>query len=218
MFKKNVLKLIVAISLYSQLGQAMEDNPVQKFDEGWKNPANTSIRLRDVNINDALASSGQPITLTRDDLWDAERKKAFNPEIHISNVVKESRTWGYKKHPGDIETFYRYSMQKQWITDDYAEVLEFVYLLNREQQAYFFGLEEAEEDGKIIRVENSQPLFHVLHGVEGTMDTPLNVWKFVHLTEEPSEEIRTAFSGLQNPAEVPYFVNVYLSEGLKASK
>ena len=45
------------------------------------------------------------------------------------------------------------------------------------------------EDGRALRADGHQPLFHVEHSVGGTETQPLNLWRIVHLTPENDDAL-----------------------------
>lgn len=74
------------------------------------------------------------------------------------------------------QRFLRASQQRAWKTDAYGKILEEVYLSPREGKILFLGRAElVGEDGRALRADGHQPLFHVEHSVGGTDTQPLNL-------------------------------------------
>lgn len=217
MFKKIGLKTIATIGVISTAAFTSED-PQQKFDEAWNNPAYTQIKLEDVDINAVLTTyytTDKPADFTREMLWDVERKKAWDPKKYIPHAVREGKSWGRKSLENGDETFTRSSQQRQWMTGEHKDVFEEVHLLNKEQKAIFFGVSSVIDDtGILIQAQNEQPLFHVEHGVDGTEDNPLNTWRIVHLTQEKDGMLIKKFENFRDPTLLPKYIEVYIEKDL----
>ncbi len=137
--------------LISSISLAANFDPVAQFEQAWRNPSYIKISLKDVDVNHILNEyyvTDKPLVFTKTMLWDMERKKAWNPSTYIRHVVKEGKSWGKRNITNRREYFMRWTNQKQWLSDNYADVFEQVYLLNKEQKAIFFGILEV-EDGKM---------------------------------------------------------------------
>jgi len=193
----------------------------EQFEKDWQNPAYTQIELVPVNVNEVLTkhyTTSKPVHFTREMLWDLERLKSWDPRTYISKVVSEGKSWGRTLLENGDEVFVRWSQQRQWMSnDEYASVIEEVYLFNREQRAIFIGRAEVVDDtGKILHASKTQPLFHVEHGVSGTHDCPLNTWRIIHLTTEKDDVLVNKFVQGQDLKTLPEYVENYTRINLGA--
>lgn len=217
MFKKTVLKTIVTSTLFSTTVLATQ-LAVEQFETDWNNPSYTRAKLADVDINHIIKTyytTSKPVNFTRTMLWDLERKKAWDPKTYIPHVVSEGKSWGKTDLEGKDEQFFRASQQRQWLTGEFAQVIEKVYLLDQTQKAIFFGLSEVQEtEGTVLHAVNSQPIFHVEHGVGGTEDNPLNTWRIVHLTNGKNDELTKKFETYRDLTTLPKYVEVYIEKDL----
>ena len=156
------------------------------FAAAWNRDGNTSIELDPLDVNQVIASEYdgvEGLTLTRTQLWEMEVKKAARPDLFIPGVIRAgtARSWGRRQLDSGDEVFIRVSEQRLWLQpDSYGTVIEACYLNHSSQQVTFIGLAEVEDDsGQTITASPKQPLFHVVHGVSGTEEVPLNTWRIV---------------------------------------
>jgi hypothetical protein len=189
-------------------------NPENEFARAWADPRSTRIVLPPIDVNRILAArytTAEPFTLTRAVLWDAEVHKAWHPDIYIPDVVRQGTavTWN---GAADLLTFDRVSEQRRWLKpDEFGLVLERVHLNPARQRATFIGVAELPgPDGAMLRAGANQPLFHVEHAVAGDETQPLNLWRVVHLTNEPDERLLEALSGRVHGEWLPAFVEIYI--------
>jgi hypothetical protein len=223
MFKKFAQTTLMVVALSTSATLASQ-TAVEQFERDWRNPAYTQIQLADVNVNRILSehyTTSAPVHFTRTMLWDLERKKAWNPMTYIAHVVRDGKSWGRTELAGGNEHFTRYTQQRQWLSGEHALVIEDVNLFNKEQRVVFLGLPETkDQDGTVLRTQNSQPLFHVEHGVAGTEDEPLNTWRIVHLTPEKDDGLIKKFTTLRAPKSLPKYIEVYIEQdlGIKLTK
>ena len=192
-------------------------NAEERFNLAWENPSYTQIELKKLDINSILTqyeTCSPSLKLTKDQVWMAEKLKAYNPLKYIPQVVSQADSFG-KETFSNGEFFYRASHQRQWLNpDNYGEVFEAVYVNSLEQRITFLGVSELTHKGQVRKASNAQPLFHVQHSVEGLDNKPLNVWKIVHLTSELDQSLIERFK--QFPTNVlPSFLEIYLNEDLK---
>ena len=166
---------------------------IEEFDRAWRRPQHTPIALEPLDVNAMLQQYyilSEPVRLTRSLLWDAEAKKAWDPHRYIPHVVREGQSWGRSTLIEGDQRFLRGSQQRAWKTDAYGQILEEVYLSPRECKILFLGRAElVGEDGRALRADGHQPLFHVEHSVGGTDAQPLNLWRIVHLTPEKDDAL-----------------------------
>ena len=167
-------KSSAAVLPHASFSQAMEG-----FDRAWRHPQHTPIELEPLDVNAMLQQyyiPSEPVRLTRSLLWDAEAKKAWDPHRYIPHVVREGQPWGRTTLTEEGQRFLRASQQRAWKTDAYGKILEEVYLSPREGKILFLGRAElVGEDGRALRADGHQPLFHVEHSVGGTDTQPLNL-------------------------------------------
>jgi hypothetical protein len=217
MFKITALTSIATTAFLSTAVLASQE-AIDRFEADWQNPAYTQAKLVDMDINGVIKTyytTSEPVQFTRTMLWDLERKKARDPKCYIPHVVSEGRSWGRVTLQEGDEQFFRSSQQRQWLTEAFAPVFEKVYLFNQKQKALFFGLSEIQDEtGTILHATNSQPLFHVEHGVGGTEDAPLNTWRIIHLTQSKSDDLIKLFETFRNPTALPKYVEVYIEKDL----
>ncbi|MFA6915504.1 MAG: hypothetical protein WC222_03845 [Parachlamydiales bacterium] len=192
----------------------------EEFEQAWNNPANTQIKLGDVDINDVLAKYYEtpiPVNFTREMLWDMGAKKAWDPKIYIPYAVRAGKSWGKKILENGDEVFFRSSEQNKWLNKElYDEIFEEVYLNHKDQIATFLGRQDlVDESGKTIHTENHQPLFHVQQSVEGEESNPINVWRIVHLTDGKDLKLIQLFKKLENPTALPGYAEIYIKKDLK---
>jgi hypothetical protein len=192
-----------------------EKNAVEKFEEAWNNPQYTRFMAPAADINHIFCLQTdellRQLNLTGTQLWEAEKKKAWDPKTYIPHVVSEGESFD-KLDLGDEITFMRGSLQKSWLDPQVAvPVLEEVHVFERDRKVIFLG-----------RTPNSateQPLFHVEHSVGGTEENPTSLWRIIFLTSDKkySEGLAEAF--LSRPASfLPMFVQQYVRHDLGESK
>ncbi|MGI4852191.1 MAG: hypothetical protein ACRYGR_09665 [Janthinobacterium lividum] len=130
--------------------------------------------------------------------------------------MSEGKSWGRVKLNTGDEYFTRSTQQKQWMTSEYAQVIEEAHLLNKEQKAIFLGLSNTtSEKGEKLNTTNTQPLFHIEHGVTGTQDQPRNTWRIVHLTKEKDMNLIKEFEKFKNSTSLPRYIEIYIEKDLK---
>lgn len=193
----------------------------KEFEKCWNNPKYTAIQLDDVDVNQALSHylTQKPVHFTKTMLWDMERKKAWNPGNYISYVVKEGSAKSWNKHPCTItdgEIFVRCSAQKKWLNQSvYEDVYEEVYVDEKAKLITFLGVNALPD--KVDKIDLSQSLFHVQHGVAGTEDQPLNTWRIVHLTNDVDHQLINLFKNFNDKKTLPGFIQAYIKNDLKVS-
>ncbi|GGP00489.1 hypothetical protein [Wenjunlia tyrosinilytica] len=188
-----------------------------EFDDAWNDPRTTSIALPPVDVNKTLAEqyAVTPRTrMTRAQVWDMEMKKAWDPLTYIPYIVSEGRSWSATSLP-DGRRHLRSSIQKAWLNDERGRVLEGVFTDSATQRVVFLGRARMEgPDGETLLADPYQPLFHVEHGVAGTDDEPMNVWRIVLLTEKPDPRFVDAFKAQAAAGGLPGFLEIYLAHDL----
>ena len=210
---------VLLLIFYSSVALANMNDAEEIFEQAWNKPEYTQMKLDDININETLSKyykTPKPVNFTRQMLWDVETKKAWDPKTYISYIVKEGKSWGKKLLPNGDETFVRSSQQKQWLNrEKYEQVFEEVYLNHKDQRATFIGTQNLKDSsGEWLHIKNQQPLFHVQHSVEGEEDTPINVWRIVHLTEEKDQKLIEHFNDFKSSTALPGFVEKYIQKDL----
>ena len=77
-------------------------------------------------------------------------------------------------------------------------------------------LAEVEDDsGQTITASPQQPIFHVVHGVSGTEEVPLNTWRIVHLTSDEDGALAKRFKAILLAPGLPEYVERYIEDVLK---
>lgn len=189
----------------------------EAFEKAWNNANYTAIKLNNVDVNQVLKHyAAQPsINFTRTMLWDMEIKKAWNPELYISYVIKAGSAKSWNKHhcsKPDGEIFCRASSQKKWLEPNaYETVYEEVYVNQEKQLITFLGVLELPGVQKIFP---TQPLFHVQHGVAGSESHPENTWRVVHLTDHKDNALLELFHKMNDPTKLPGFITAYIEHDL----
>ncbi|MFG2003876.1 hypothetical protein ACGFNU_32435 [Spirillospora sp. NPDC048911] len=189
-----------------------------EFAKAWDDPGNTRFELPPINVNRVLAEryeTSEPLTFTRTMLWDNEVRKAWHPDLYLPHVVRQGSAATWNAADGRT-TFDRCSMQRRWLDqDDFGLVLEQVHLDVERQVATFIGAAELPgPDSVTLQAGTKQPLFHVEHAVGGDENEPVNLWRIVHLTDEPDERIAKVFSGRTYGGGLPSFIEVYIRSDL----
>lgn len=192
------------------------------FAAAWNRDGNTSIELDPLDVNQVIADAYDGVdglSLTRTQLWEMEVKKAARPDLFIPGVIRAgtARSWGRRRLDGGDEVFIRVSEQRLWLQpDSYGTVIEACYLNHSSQQVTFIGLPEVEdESGQIITASHEQPLFHVVHGVSGTEEVPLNTWRIVHLSSDEDGALSKRFKLMSQASGLPEYVERYILDVLK---
>ena len=188
----------------------------QEFRHAWHNPSYTQFELPPVDVNRVLREryavepAGTTMTLTQ--VWDMERRKAWDPATYIPYVVSRARSWG--RHPLEegCERFFRTSEQVGWIDSSIrGEVIEDVSINNLERRIFFLGQQQIVDDrGRTIRAGVFQPRFHVEHAAEGTEERPLNIWRIVVMTEREDDRFKRPFEKMVAAGLLPGFVEEYM--------
>ena len=87
----------------------------EEFERAWNNPAHTRIESESVDVNAMLHdyySTSEALNITKQMLWDAEVKKAWDPGTYIPGVVSEGEAWGRKSLENGEEFLVRASRQR----------------------------------------------------------------------------------------------------------
>jgi len=199
-----------------------EDEHESVFAAAWNREGHTRIAFDPLDVNQVLVDQYEPdegLALTRTQLWNMEVRKAFRPDLFIPGVVRAgtARHWGRRVLASGDEAFMRVSEQRLWLQPDrYGIVIEACYLNHANQQATFIGLPEAEEDtGQKVVASLEQPLFHVVHAVSGTEQTPLNTWRIVHLADDEQDALAKRFEQISQAPGLPEYVEHYIEDVLK---
>ncbi|MDF1713306.1 MAG: hypothetical protein P1U90_13780 [Akkermansiaceae bacterium] len=192
------------------------------FASAWNREGHTSIELEALDVNRVLANEYDGVgrlSLTRTQLWDMEIRKAARPDLFIPGAIRPgtARSWGRRKLKNGDEQFIRLSEQRLWLQPEiYGTVIEGCYLNHSRQQVTFIGLPEVEDDeGRIVTASPGQPLFHVVHGVKGAEEAPLNTWRIVHLADDERGELSRRFELVSSAAGLPEYVERYIEDVLK---
>lgn len=189
------------------------------FGHAWSDPRHTQIELSPLDVNRVVEASyvtSAPTTMTAAQLWDNAVKKAWDPATYIPFAVRSSTTFGHRKLSDGAEAFVRLTEQRVWLSpSEYGPVLELVVVNHHARRATFLGAREARrDDGTLIRIEPTQPLFDVEHAVGGSETTPLDLWRIVHLTDSRDERLIEWFKHFQDPARLPEYVAIYFQRQL----
>jgi hypothetical protein len=191
----------------------------KEFDSAWSNPNYTTFTLPPVDVNKVLAEKyvmNPIVRVTRKMVWDMELRKAWDPRTFIPYVVSEGRSWGRHEIDKKCERFSRASMQLGWITPEYGQVLEDVFIDHSNERVLFFGRQElTDEGGGVLKASSYQPIFHVEHAASGTEQDPLNLWRIVLLTPSKDERFAAPFKGMIEKGLLPGFLEIYIEKILK---
>ncbi|MEM1293749.1 MAG: hypothetical protein AAGH89_00195, partial [Verrucomicrobiota bacterium] len=176
-----------------------------------------------LDVNQVLADEYdgvEGIALTRTQLWEMEVKKAARPDLFIPSVIRPgtARSWGRRELKSGDEVFIRVSEQRLWLQpDSYGAAIEACYLNHSSQQVTFIGLPEVEDDaGRKVTASPKQPLFHVVHGVSGAEEAPLNTWRIVHLAGDEHGALSKRFELMAKASGLPEYVERYIEDVLKS--
>jgi hypothetical protein len=187
------------------------------FEAAWADPSATRIELPRVDINEVLDAryrTDPPLRFSRDMLWDVEVRKARHPDRYIPGVVLagSARAWGQRHHADGTETFVRSSQQRLWLQpDERGLILEQTHVDHHSRRITFIGAAElTDENGGLLRADRRQPLFHVEHSVTGQPTRPINMWRAVHLTDEPDQRLIQRFGSIGADEWLPEFVEIYI--------
>ena len=200
-----------------------QDNHEAVFADAWNREGHTSIEFDPLDVNQVLAdeyNGAVGLALTRTQLWEMEVKKAARPDLFIPGVIRAgtARSWGRRELKSGDEVFIRVSEQRLWLQpDSYGTVIEACYLNHSSQQVTFIGLPEVEDDaGRTVTASTKQPLFHVVHGVSGTEEAPLNTWRIVHLANDDHGALSKRFELMSQASGLPEYVERYIKDVLKS--
>jgi hypothetical protein len=202
--------------------QSLEHDVVGEFETAWANPRHTRAVAPAIDVNRVLREryeTSKPLTFTRAMLWDVEQRKAASPGTYIPYVVRagSDRSWARRSSHGRAQLLERYSEQRLWLQPDrYGLVLERAYLDHDRQVVTFIGETALQDsDGRMLHATTLQPRFHVEHGVGGTEETPLNLWRIVHLTDGQDRRLTEVFSRIWQSPWLPEFIEIYIERDLK---
>lgn len=191
------------------------------FQAAWADPKTTRVELPPVDINEVLEEryrTDPPLRFTRDMLWGVEVRKARQPDRYIPGVVQagSARAWGQRRHPDGRESFVRSSRRRLWLrSDQRGLILEQTHVDHHNQRITFIGAAElTDENGRLLRAEPRQPLFHVEHSVGGQPTRPISIWRAVHLTGEPDQRLIHRFAGIAADEWLPEYVEIYIRDEL----
>ena len=198
-----------------------QDNHEAVFAEAWNREGHTSIEFDPLEVNEVLADDYagiEGLALTRTQIWDMEVRKAARPDLFIPGVIRagSARSWGRRELEGGNEVFIRVSEQRLWLQPDrYGTVIESCYLNHESRQVTFLGLPEVVDDaGRTVVASPDQPLFHVVHGVSGAENTPLNTWRIVHLASDENGALSMRFGVMSRASGLPEYVERYIEDVL----
>jgi len=184
---------------------------VKIFEQAWHEPGNTAVVAPSIDVNQVLADRyelDEPLVVTRTMLWDMEVRKASAPDLFIPFVVAagSAECWG------DGDDFVRISSQRRWLDRDQRDlVIERFHLDHGHQAVTFIGVPTVTTpEGTELHAGTGQPLFHVEHAVGGTETRPLNLWRIVHLTDQPDERLRAIHE--HDHGLLPEYVEIYISD------
>ena len=199
-----------------------QDNHEAIFATAWNRAGNTSIELEPLNVNQVIAreyDGVEGLALTGTQLWEMEVMKAARPDLFIPGVIRAgtARSWGRRELKSGDEVFIRVSEQRLWLQpDSYGTVIEACYLNHSSRQVTFIGLPEVEDDaGQAVTASPEQPLFHVVHGVSGSEEAPLNTWRIVHLANDEHGALSKRFETISQASGLPEYVERYIEDVLE---
>jgi hypothetical protein len=200
--------------MMTKVDQGLDFNgALREFEKAWENPRHTHFALPEVHVNPVLREKynvDKALRLTRDQLWDMELKKAWDPKTYIPYVVSEGRSWGRQRLSTKTEHFLRSSVQLGWITKNRGQVLEEVFIEHGEQRILFMGRPLFIDGAERIMADNFQPLFHVEHAAGGYGDDPVNIWRIVVLTDERDDRYTEPFKEMAKAGWLPGFLEIYI--------
>ncbi len=198
-----------------------EPDVVGEFETAWADPKHTRAIQPAIDINQVLREryeTDNPLTFTRAMLWDLEQRKAAAPGTYIPFVVRAGtdRSWSWPSSRQGGQILECCSQQRLWLRrEDYGLVLERAHLDHKRQVVTFTGEPVLQDpDGQTLRTSTMQPRFHVEHGVGGTEETPLNIWRIVHLTDGQDQRLVELFSTIWESPCLPEFVEIYIRRDL----
>jgi hypothetical protein len=194
---------------------------VTEFERAWDDPRHTRAVQSATDINQVLRqryNTSEPLVFTRAMLWDLEQRKARDPGIYIPHVVRagSDRSWALPPASDGAELLARFSQQRLWLhPDQYGLVLERARLDHGRQAVTFTGHRTlTSPDGRTLAATSRQPLFHVEHAVGGGEQAPLNLWRIVHLTDAPDQQLTALFSRIWASPWLPEFIEICIQRDL----
>ncbi|HTZ27142.1 MAG TPA: hypothetical protein VMC83_24325 [Streptosporangiaceae bacterium] len=203
------------------ISRADTHDDVTEFERAWNDPRHTRAVQPPTDINQVLRQryrTGEPLVFTRAMLWDLEQRKARDPGVYIPHVVQvdSDRSWALPPAADGAELLARFSQPRLWLLpDQYGLVLERAHLDHDRQAVTFTGHRTlAGPDGRTLVATSRQPLFHVEHAVGGSEEGPLNLWRIVHLTDAPDQQLTALFSRIWASPWLPEFVEIYIQRDL----
>lgn len=201
--------------------QLNEPDVVGEFETAWADPKHTRAVQPAIDINRVLQEryeTDKPWTFTRAMLWDLEQRKAAAPGTYIPFVVRagSARSWSRPSSREGVQILERYSEQRLWLRrEQYGLVLERAHLDHKRQVVTFTGEPALRDpDGQTLHATTMQPRFHVEHGVGGTEEMPMNIWRIVHLTDGQDQRLVELFSTIWESPWLPEFVEIYVRHDL----
>jgi hypothetical protein len=186
-----------------------------EFESAWNDPRHTRFELPPVHVNEVLQQRykiDKPVHVTRDQLWDMEVKKAWDPKTYIPYVVSEGRSWDRQNLDGRTERFLRSSIQRGWVTPMSGRVLEEVLIDHDSQRILFMGRDRFANGSDALKADPFQPLFHVEHAASGYSDAPINLWRIVVLTNGPDDRFTEPFKEMARAGRLPGFLEIYIAQ------
>jgi hypothetical protein len=191
------------------------------FERAWSDPKFTRFELPPVDVNRVLAERyrlDRPLAFTGAMLWDMETRKARRPDLYIPYVVEagSADAWADAKAADGADTFVRKSRQRLWLQPErYELILEQTRLDHAKRRVTFIGAREYPgRDGERLQAGRDQPIFHVVHGVDGDEDRPLNQWLIVFETASQDSRLLAPFVRMAGDVYLPGYVEVYIREQL----
>ncbi|MBP6986069.1 MAG: hypothetical protein KBB83_05700 [Alphaproteobacteria bacterium] len=211
--KKTVYVGTLLLNTLTSDGIASKD-AIQEFEGAWNNPDFTHYEAIVADVNKLIALETDvnlnKHRLTGEQLWDAEKKKAWDPQTYIPHAVIKGESYDRSQPNEDEVTFKRRSEQRSWLDPNViVPVLEEVHIFEKLRKAVFLG--RAVDDADSIK---GQPIFHVEHSVGGSEDNPLSLWRIIMLTPD-AKYVQTVESIMtQRLQSLPRFVAEYLKRDM----
>lgn len=211
MFKK-IVYVVAAAQIASGSSAYASQDAIAEYEAAFSNPAYVHLELPANDINHTLSLQSDEKygnrRLTAQQVWDAEKRKAWDPVTYIPHAVLAGKSYDKAIGAQGEETFMRTCQQRSWLDPSKtADVLEEVHVFENQRKVIFLGR-------PVINPTNGnvqQALFHVEHAVGGDEENPTNLWRIVFLTDDKNypEKLAERLSALPK-GSIPMFIKQYI--------
>ncbi|MGE3921107.1 MAG: hypothetical protein AB7F64_09315 [Gammaproteobacteria bacterium] len=167
-----------------------------EFEKAMQSFAAQSITTAPYKINPIKLSNQEQRNLSLDQAWALEISKALRVHDYLTAIPFSIVIPGTYRKTAQGQSFQRLSIQPAWLDDQMTIIKEEVHIIEDEHRIVFYGRPVDELEAQNVMREHFNeslirkevPLFHVVHGLLGTENEPINTWRMVFIDQQVSAE------------------------------